>query len=279
MSEWNQGMIDIQDRLRAEDAWRRGDISTALGIMERNPNVGLEVRSFRNDSTVTFSIFGKDAADFLFGLAKDIASRALVAATPAQAAAHLNNLRYGPASARLATDLAHGQRGQTDASNPAVNVRGVYTLLENPTCAKFLNGVLSELDGSAGELSAGLNENYFRDYFEALDNNGAFHNAKLPDGALGGTQSAGMIEIDVSQAGRSGTVTAVEYTAIHESFHPINPISFSNASNLVSPHLAMAIAAYKVGMNQGLFKGLKNIKPLSGIGGKIDSKNSKGLIE
>lgn len=88
--------IDVMDMVSAREAWRRGDISTALGIIERNPNVGLEVRSFRVGETVTFSIFGRDAANFLFGLAKDIASGALVAATPGQASAHLRRLRGEP---------------------------------------------------------------------------------------------------------------------------------------------------------------------------------------
>jgi hypothetical protein len=85
--------IDVMDMVSAREAWRRGDISTALRIIENNPNVGLEVRSFRTNSTVTFSIWGKDAANFLLDMGRDIASGALVAATPSQAAAHLRGMR------------------------------------------------------------------------------------------------------------------------------------------------------------------------------------------
>jgi hypothetical protein len=172
-------MIDIQDKLRAEDTWKRGDISTALGIMERNPNVGLEVRSFRNDSTVTFSIFGKGAADFLFGLAKDIASGALVAATPAQAAAHLNNMRYGPASPQT------GQQGKNERDPTKVPNRKadskelafigaeVQRLLENEDCRTFIEKLLADARGFQ-PLGWMIADNV-NNFFDMVANGGGFY--------------------------------------------------------------------------------------------------------
>jgi hypothetical protein len=106
-------MIDIQDKLRAEDTWKRGDISTALGIMERNPNVGLEVRSFRTNSTVTFSIWGKDAANFLLSLGKDIAKGKLIAVTPNEAMAYLRGMN-GQEDIGDGSETAHSKKIRPD---------------------------------------------------------------------------------------------------------------------------------------------------------------------
>jgi hypothetical protein len=99
--------------------------------MERNPNVGLEVRSFRNDSTVTFSIFGRDAANFLFNMATDIANGDLVAATPGQAAAHLHNMRQKPTN--QTGDRKRGKRGK-DPLNEELD----DWLADNPNCRAAL---------------------------------------------------------------------------------------------------------------------------------------------
>jgi hypothetical protein len=60
---------------------------------------------------------------------------------------------------------------------------------------------------------------------------------------------------------------AVEYTAIHESFHPLS------GGLIQTTHFAMATAAYRVGTAQGLFKGLTDIRPVT-RGKNADRRNS-----
>jgi YD repeat-containing protein len=57
MSDWDQGMIAIQDKLRAEDAWKRGDQATWEKILANNPNVGIQEGGR--------TLWGKEASDFL----------------------------------------------------------------------------------------------------------------------------------------------------------------------------------------------------------------------
>lgn len=75
-----------------------------------------------------------------------------------------------------------------------------------------------------------------------------------------------MIKIDVSQS-KANTIYALEYTEVHEAFH-----GFGNL--LSATHAEMAAAAYSVGKAQGLFSGLKRIRPLIGSSRAIGLANS-----
>jgi hypothetical protein len=93
MAEYASRVNADYDRRRAEYFWSTGRRDLAMEIVARNPNVGLEVRSYRVGFTITFNIFGSNAANYLLGLSNRIDNGDLVAATPAQASARLHSMR------------------------------------------------------------------------------------------------------------------------------------------------------------------------------------------
>ena len=58
-----------RDRAEAEELWQSGKRSAAMSILMKNPNVGIEYRAIvKGEIIKTGSYFGKDAADFLYGI-------------------------------------------------------------------------------------------------------------------------------------------------------------------------------------------------------------------
>jgi hypothetical protein len=108
MAEYASRVNADYDRRRAEYFWSTGRRDIAMEIVANNPNVGLEVRSFRVGETVTFSIFGSNAANYLLGLSSQINSGALAAATPEQASAHLRSMRKGQNEEAAYVDVMSG---------------------------------------------------------------------------------------------------------------------------------------------------------------------------
>jgi hypothetical protein len=140
MAEYAARVNASYDARMASYHWGKGRRDLAMEIVARNPNVGLEVRSFRVGFTVTFNIFGSSAANYLFGLSNRIASGDLREATPGEAAARLSNLRYGT--------VTNDPPGPVPRPGPDPNKK------ELPSLSKEHRSVLDNVMAFAGSIVA-----------------------------------------------------------------------------------------------------------------------------
>jgi hypothetical protein len=117
MSAWEQGMIDIQDKLRAEDAWKRGDQATWEKILANNPNVGIEEGGR--------TLWGREASEFLTDRYYDMLAQEL-------GGVPFSQLQTGKDQVVPLPDLK----------------KGVGVLLSNKDCAKFVKRLINEAASS-----------------------------------------------------------------------------------------------------------------------------------